>query len=403
MNFNGIGTCQQKIVFRLITLIIATVTILSGCQQVENVITTNTDTAMESTIKIGLIQPGDYYVTFGQGVLLAQQQLNKRGGVLGSSIEVIQKNNQLAPNMFPDVDETITLATELVQDDEIVALIGPIFSTIADQVGPTIQKLQRPTILGSAGTVANAAGDFIFLSVITNAFQGKVIAEFATDAKELNAKTAATVQEEGDVYSTGHVEAFVTRFEELGGKILTNQAYQRGDTSFSKQLQQIQEANPDVILLSSFAPEVPLFIKEARDMGIKTPILGGDTWDEPEKFFSTLADNTPLEGIYQTTNFAPEMSSDEAREFFEAYKNKFGKDPDGIASSGYDAMLLIANAIQQAKSTDPIAIRNQLSATRDFQASTYISYYDENRHPVKSLAILTVRNGKIQTYKIVEP
>ena len=295
------------------------------------------------------------------------------------------------------------LATELVQDEEIVALIGPIFSTIAVQVGPTIQKLQRPTILGSAGTLANAAGDFIFLSVITNAFQGKVIAEFATDAKELNAKTAATVQEEGDVYSTGHVEAFVTRFEELGGKILTNQAYQRGDTSFSKQLQQIQEANPDVILLSSFAPEVPLFIKEARDMGIKTPILGGDTWDEPEKFFYTLEDNTPLEGIYQTTNFAPEMSSDEAREFFQAYKNKFGKDPDGIASSGYDAMLLIANAIQQAKSTDPIAIRNQLSATRDFQASTYISYYDENRHPVKSLAILTVRNGKIQTYKIVEP
>ena len=108
MNLKSIDTCRQKIVLRLITLIIATVTILSGCQQVKNVITRTTDPAMESTIKIGLIQPADYYVTFGQGVLLAQQQLNKRGGVLGNSIEVIQKNNQIAANTFPDVDKTIS-------------------------------------------------------------------------------------------------------------------------------------------------------------------------------------------------------------------------------------------------------------------------------------------------------
>ena len=403
MNLKIFGTQQRKVALVLIILLTGAFTILSGCERMQDMLTEPTDPATPSTIKIGLIQPADHYVTFGQGVLLAQEQLNARGGVLGKSIEIIQRDNQTATDTFPDVDKTKALATELVETEEIVALIGPIYSSIAVQVGETIQGLERPTILGSAGTLANAAGDFLFLSVITNAFQGKVIAEFAADADELNAKTAATIQQDGDVYSTGHVAAFVARFEELGGKIIANEVYQSGDKSFSEQLKRIQDANPDVILLSSFAPEVPLLIKEARDMGIETPIVGGDTWDEPEKFFGTLADNTPLEGIYQTTNFAPEMSGEEVQTFLNAYTEKFDTAPDGIASSGYDAMLLIANAIEQAESVDPVLVRNALLATEAFQGSTYISHYDENRHPVKSLAILTVRDGQVQTYKVVEP
>ena len=298
-------------VFRFVLCILFALSVVLwlGCERTREMVTPPSDTsaATASMIKIGLIQPGDHYVTFGRGAELAQAELNARGGVLGRQVEFIQKDNQTVPNTFPDVDKTIALATQLVEEEDIVALLGPIFSTVAVQVGPTIQALQRPTILGSAGTLANAAGDFIFLSVITNAFQGKVIADFAADPTEFNAKTAATIQQDQDVYSTGHVEAFVARFQELGGEIVASEVYQAGDTSFSEQLQRIQAANPDVILLSSFVPEVPLLIKEARDMDIETAIVGGDTWDEPEKFFNTLDDNTPLEGIYQTTNFAPEM------------------------------------------------------------------------------------------------
>ncbi len=206
-------------------------------------------------------------MTFGRGAVLAQARLNQQGGVLGRRIEFIRRDNQTAPNTFPDVGKTITLARGLVEEEEVVALLGPIFSTVSAQVGPTLQELQRPTILGSAGTLANAAGDFIFLSVITNAFQGKVMAEFAMDLAGFNAKTAATIHQEGDLYSTGHVEAFVARFRESGGEIVASEVYQRDDTRFSAQLQRIQEAGPDVILLSSFAPEVPSLIKEAEGDG----------------------------------------------------------------------------------------------------------------------------------------
>ena len=397
---------QQRNAALLLTVMLAIALIFcSSCQRMSDMATppVDTDTDAQPTLKIGLIQPADYYVTFGKGAELAQAAINARGGILGMPVEFIQKDNQTAPNTFPDVDKTVALATELIEAEGVVALLGPIFSTIAAQAGPAIQELQRPTILGSAGTLANAAGDFLFLAVITNAFQGKVIADFASDPEELNAKTAATIQQDQDVYSTGHVEAFVARFEALGGTIVASEVYQAGDMSFSAQLQRIQAANPDVILLSSFAPEVPLLIEEARNMGIETTIVGGDTWDEPQKFFGTLADNTPLEGIYQTTNFAREMSGAAVQEFFDAYMTAFGTAPDGIASSGYDAMLLLANAMEQANSTDPVAIRDALAATKAFQGSTYISHYDENRHPVKSLAILTVRDGALQTHKIVEP
>ena len=405
MNLKTFRRQQKNAVLMLTAVLTIALIFFSSCQRMSDIVTPPADTAtdVQRPLKIGLIQPADYYVTFGRGAELAQATINARGGLLGMQVEFIHRDNQTAPNTFPDVDKTVALATELVEEQEVVALLGPIFSTIAAQAGPTIQGLQRPTILGSAGTLANAAGDFMFLSVITNAFQGKVIAEFASDPEELNAKTAATIQQDQDVYSTGHVETFVARFEALGGAIVTNEVYQAGDTSFSEQLQRIQKANPDVILLSSFAPEVPLLIQEARDMGIETTIVGGDTWDEPQKFFGTLMDNTPLEGIYQTTNFAPEMPGAAVQQFFDAYMTMFGTAPDGIASSGYDAMLLLANAIEQANSTDPIAIRDALAATKDFQGSTYISHYDENRHPVKSLAILTVRDGELQTYKIVEP
>ena len=402
MNLNIFGSRQRETALVLIACLTVAVMFFSGCQRTQNMLTPP-DTSTQSTLKIGVIQPADHYITFARGAELARSVINANGGVLGMQVEFIQKDNQTSPGTFPDVDRTITLATELVEKEEIVALLGPIFSTIAAQVGPAIQELERPTILGSAGTLANAGGDFLFLSVITNVFQGQVIAEFAMDPDELNAKTAATIQQDQDVYSTGHVQAFVARFEELGGEVIASEVYQRDDKSFTEQLQRIQEANPDVILLSSFAPEVPLLIKEARDMGIHAPIIGGDTWDEPEKFFNTLDDNLPLEGIFQTTNFVPEMPGEAVTQFFDAYTAMFGTAPDGIAASGYDAMLLLAYAIAQANSTDPIAVRDALAATKEFQGATYISHYDENRHPVKSLAILTVRDGKIQTHKIVNP
>ena len=158
MNFKNFGVKSGAVMLMLGTLV--ALTCLSSCQRMQDMLTPATDTppSMEGAIKIGLIQPADYYVTFGRGAVLAQAIRNEQGGVLGRRLEFIHRDNQTAPNTFPDVDKTIALATALVEDEEIVALLGPIFSSIAVQVGPTIQALQRPTILGSAGTLSERSG-----------------------------------------------------------------------------------------------------------------------------------------------------------------------------------------------------------------------------------------------------
>lgn len=385
-----------------VVLLSISVTLLAGCERMSDLVSTP-DTATTPTLKIGVIQSPEYYSAFADGAEVARTQINQSGGLLGMQVEFIVRDNQPAPGMPPTPEKSIALAKALIEDEGVIALLGPSFTTNTVQVGPVVQALQRPMIPAAAGASANAAGDFIFLAVAPSTFQAKVIADFALDSEGLTAQTAATIYQEHDVYSEDHIQSFQKIFPALGGTIVANEVYQGGDTTFSEQLARIQAANPDVIFLSSFAPEVSLVIKEARDMGIEATFIGGGSWDEPDKLLGTLDDNTPLEGIYFATNFSAEMPSEAAKQFIDAHTAMFGSTPDGIAASGYDAMLLLANAIKQANSTDPVAIRDALAGTTDFKGATYISHYDENRHPVKSMAIQTIRDGKIQTYKLVEP
>ena len=140
---------------------------------------------------------------------------------------------------------------------------------------------------------------------------------------------------------------------------------------------------------------------EARKLGIETTFLGMGSWDEPQKLFSTLDDNAPLENSYFTTNFSPELPN--VAQFIQAYTELFMIPPDGMAAAGYDAMSLLAIAIQNAQTLNPAVVRDALSNITNHQGATFISHYDANRHPVKSVVINTIRNGQIELYKVVDP
>ena len=152
-----------------------------------------------------------------------------------------------------------------------------------------------------------------------------------------------------------------------------------------------------------FQPEVPSLINEARQIGITATFLGGSAWDDRERFLSILEDNTVLDGSYYPTNFSVATQDANVQEFVMAYNALFGSPPDGIAASGYDAMRLLAQAIETAGSLDPMAVRDAFAAVSGYKGATTISHYDENRHPVKSLAIQTIRGGQVEHYKVVEP
>ena len=376
-------------VFRLglCVLLSFTVALLSGCERMRDMgmtedTVTPPDTDTMPTLKVGVIRPYPLYFSFGEGAELAQGAINQTGGVLGMQVEFIYREEL--------TEDVVQSAIDLVETENVVAILGPLFSSHAVKVGPVINI---PTIVGATGANVTETGDFLFLAASSNALQAKLMAQFAVN--ELSAKTAAMIWQNEDVYSIGFVKAFDANFQELGGSIVERQIYEKGDMMFETQLSAIKEANPDVLFIASFPPENPLIMKQARDMGIESTFIGSDGMDD-SLMFEVLEDNAPLENTYYCTNFDPD-----AMEFISAYEAMFENPANGIAATGYDAMHLLAIAIETVGSTDPVMVRDAIAAITDYEGATSISRFDENHHPVKSVGVFQIANGEVQPYKVV--
>ncbi len=340
-------------------------------------------------LKVGLIHPLLNYATFGDGARLALAEINKTGGVLGRQVEFIYK---------VEIGSIADSAKELTEIENVVAILGPMFSSSAVKVGPIINI---PVIVGATGADVTSTGndprDFLFLVANSNALQAEVMAGFVVN--DLGKKTAAMIWQNGDVYSKGFVNTFDAIFKKLGGRIVVSQTYEQEDTTFDTQLAIIKEASPDVLLLASFPPESPLIVKQAREMGIKSTFIGSDGWDD-SLMLDTLEDNTPLENSYYCS-ISDELDPD----FTVAYETMFGDQTIGIAPLGYDAMKLLAIAIENVQSTDPVMIRDAVTAITDYQGATTISGFDENRHPIKPAAgirVFKIVDGQPQEHTIVK-
>ena len=384
----------------LATLVSISVICLSGCDEAKQIISPDVSPPdAPPIVKIGVIQPSGFAVSFTKGAELARAQINDSGGVLGMPVEFLIRDNQ-GERDLPDAAESVRLATELIEQEGIVALLGPLFSTNSEQVGPVVNQFQRPMIPASSGqNVTTVGGEFVFLIVAPSSAQAATMAEFVTKEDELNVKTAAILLQTDDVYSANVVDAFQENFQKSGGEIVNTEIYQRGDRAFDAQLTNIKAAMPGVLFISGFNPEVPLIMKQAREIGIESIFIGGDGWDEPEKLLGTLEDNAPLEGSYFIRDFSTE--SPDAAPFVEAYEAMYMIPPDGTAASGYDAMSVLAIAMENAGTLEPSAVRDALANITDYQGAAAIAGYDADRHPIKSVAIHTIRNGQIVLYKTV--
>ena len=389
---------NTKIFLSLIAIIVVS---LTGCERVKQVIVSDSpSTDAVSTVKIGVIQPSGYYTGFAQGAELARTQINDRGGVLGSQIEFIVMDNQ-GTRLIPDAEESVHIAKTLIEQENVVAILGPIFSNNSVQVGPIVQQLERLIIPGSAGDHVTAAGNFVFLVVPPTSAHGTVMAQFAIDPSELGAATAATLRQTESAYTESLTQAFEENFQKLGGEVVASEVYRVGDKTFDAQLANIKAAAPDVLYIAGVIPDIHFVMAQAKEIGIQATFLGPGSWDESQKLFNTLADNTSLEGTYFTADFSPELPN--AENFVQAYTALFMTSPDSAAASGYDAMSLLVIAIESAQTLNPSAIRDALASITNYQGATFMSRYNANRHPVKSVVINTIRNEQIELYKVVEP
>jgi branched-chain amino acid transport system substrate-binding protein len=221
---------------------------------------------------------------------------------------------------------------------------------------------------------------------------------------KLGARKAAIIQEVSNDYAVGLAQFFTDAFKELTGDdnaIVGVANYNTGDQDFNAQLTNIKASNPDVIFAPGNYTESALIIMQARNLGIDVPFLGGDTWETPE--FIEIGGEA-VEGATFSTFFTSETPiTEESKVFLDAYRKEYGKEPAAVTALGYDAYILILDAIERAGSTDSDALRDAIAATKNFEGAAGIVTLDENGDAVKNAVIKHVKDGEFKYLDTIEP
>lgn len=364
--------------------------LLTGCGQ---------KNSAPDTIKIGNYaaitgKDGTFGDSSTKATRLAIDEINAAGGVLGKPIELIVEDTQSKPG------EAATVVKKLITREKVVALIGEVTSSRSLEGAGVAQAFKIPMLTPSATNPAvTATGDHIFRACFIDPFQGAVLATFARE--KLNSRRAALLTSISSAYSTGLGEVFRAEFPRAGGAIVSDQKYAEGDKDFKAQLTAIKAAAPDVLFIPGYYTEVALIAKQARELGITAPLIGGDGWEAPELL--QIA-GTALDGCYYSTHYSAESPDPKVQEFVKKYRARFDdRVPDGMAALGYDAAYLLVDAIRRAGSTEPAAIRAALAETKNFDGITGRIDMDQNRNASKPAAILTIKSGQFTYVETVAP
>lgn len=353
----------------------------------------------EEIIKIGVFQPMTGANAAGgamevEGVELANKLYPE---VMGKKVQLVIVDNK------SDKVEAANAATRLVDKENVVAIIGSWGSSFSMAAGPIVQDAEVPAVGASCtNPLVTVGNDYYFRVCFIDSFQGVVMANYAVN--ELGAKKAAIIQEISNDYSVGLAKFFTDAFKQLTGDdeaIVEVASYNTGDQDFTAQLQNVAGKNPDVVFAPGNYSESALLIKQAKEQGIDLPFLGGDTWETPE-FLEIGGD--AVNGATFSTFFASEVPITETSKLFlDEYRKAYDKEPAAVTALGFDAYLVILDAIERAGSADPKAIRDALAETSDYPGAAGIISLDENGDAVKSAILKTVEDGKFSYKTIVEP
>jgi branched-chain amino acid transport system substrate-binding protein len=329
------------------------------------------------------------------GTLLAIEEINSAGGLLGRKLELISEDTQSKPG------EAATAVRKLISRDKVTAVLGEVISSRSLEAAPICQAAKVPMISpASTAPEVTAKGDYIFRACFIDPFQGPVLAKFAWET--LKVKRIGLLVSTSSAYSVGLAKFFKEAFTGRGGAIAVEKFYNEGDKDFRAQLTAIKAGRVDAIFNPGYYAEGALIVRQARDLGINVPIFGGDSWEAEELIG---LGGKAVEGTYLCSHYSVEDPSPRVQNFVAAYKKRFGTAtaPDSNASLGYDSVLLVADAIKRAGSLDRTKIRDALATTKDFDAVTGRITINEKRDAAKTAVIITVKNGEFKFVQSITP
>jgi branched-chain amino acid transport system substrate-binding protein len=315
-----------------------------------------------------------------QGTLLAIEELNAAGGVLGKKLELITEDD------LTKAGEPATVVNKLISRDGVVAVLGEVASSRSLEAAPICQQNKIPMISpSSTNPEVTKTGDYIFRVCFIDPFQGTVMANFAT--KKLKAKKVGIFTDVKSDYSKGLAKFFKESFVASGGQVIAELDFNGGDKDFKAQLTSIKSAGPDAVFVPGYYTDVALICIQAKQLGLNVPLFGGDGW-EGEDLVKIGQD--AVEGHYFSTHYHPDVGSPKSTAFVEAYKKRW-KNADGSPK--------VPDAMARAGTMDGTKVRDMLAATKDFDAVTGRITINSQRDATKSAVILQVKGG---TFKYVE-
>ncbi|WP_017303505.1 ABC transporter substrate-binding protein [Spirulina subsalsa] len=344
-----------------------------------------------TNLPIGLIAPlsGDLAPTSGtptlQGAELAVNVLNEAGGVeldgRRYTFTLVPADDEDNPN------QAVAVANRLINQEQVVVLVGMPLSRIAIPVSQVAENAQIPMISSKSTNPATTQDkDYVFRVTFTDTFQGEAIAEFAKN--ELNLTQAAILYDDASNYNKFLAETFQQAFTQRGGQIVALESYITNETNFEPQLTRIRDSGAELIFLPNYPVEVIEQARQIRQLGIDAILLGGDAWSGFAQY-----DEPALDGSYYSADWALDLDNPQMPDFLARYQATYDTLPTSAAALSYDTIGLIAAAMRQANDSTPQGIREGLSTMRDYPGVTGLISYQDSGDPQKGAVILRLEAG----------
>ena len=338
------------------------------------------------------------------GARLAIDQLNAAGGVLGKKLDLLVEDDHNDPS------EAASAVSKLITRDHVVALIGEQASSRSLAAAPIAQNYQVPMVAPSSTNVeVTKKGDYIFRTCFLDDFQGRCMARFTADSLKL--KHVAVLKDIKNDYSVGLAKFFTEEFLKHGGTVLVEQSYSSNDQDYRAQLTKIKAKQPQAIIVPGYYTEVGLIVRQARELGLKIPVIGGDGW-ESEKLLEIGGE--AMNGCYYTNHWSLDQQKPALQTFLAQYRAKFKSDPDAIGGLAFDAANILFDCMTKLAADDPAAfkglasskagteerkaatkkLRDLIAATANYDGATGTITLDANRDATKPAVVIAIRDGK---------
>lgn len=352
------------------------------------------------TIKIGgLLEMTGGSASFGisskNGIDLALNQINAKGVLGGKKLALVVADDK------SEASEATNGMQKLLSQDKVVAVIGPNQSSavIASGAINNGMKVLDITPMGTNPDVTvdpktGKTREHSFRACFIDPFQGTVMANYVS--KEMGIKKAAIYIDNTSDYAKGLAAFFKDNFVKNGGEVVAQEAYLQKDTDFKSTLTKIKAANPDFIYIPGYYQEVGLIVKQAREIGLNVPMAGGDGWDSSK--LPEIAGKAALNNTFFTNLYSPDDTSDLNKKFVAEYQKAYNAKPDVFAALAYDCALLVAQAIENAKSAEPAKISEAMAKIKGFKGVSGEVTFNEQHNPIKSAVIIENKDG-VQTFK----